>query len=325
MVQDYDNSELLILDDLGSEKIGEVARKWMKKSKRILYHKNVKNLGYSNNMRQAFKLALGEIIVFMGDDDIFIDNSALSLFAKAFENKRVGVAKASQIIFKNGKVNQVFPLKKDKDEIIFYESGNNTFDNLWFESISVSGLAFRNDKLVKELVNDSVTLYPQVELMGYACLWFDSAEINRNIIAVQSHDGQLNCISYLLDGVKTNIVDDWISMYDRINKVASTEKVKFIGKKQFLEKLTKFVLFFLPYSSLTSGRVETAKFILNTVKRNRNILITPFFFISSSVSLFLPKKFIIYLTEIVKKKRLKNQLPQDEIMRLNNLLANYYV
>jgi len=176
--QDYENSELLVFDDLGSEKIGAVTRKWMKKSKKIFYHKNSKNLGFSNNMRQAFGLASGNIIVFMGDDDIFIDDIALSLFAKAFENERVGAVKASQILFRKKMVNQAFPLKKGKREIIYYKNGNETYENLWFESISVSGLAFRNNSEISKLVSNSVTLYPQVELMGLVCLKYFSAEEN---------------------------------------------------------------------------------------------------------------------------------------------------
>jgi glycosyltransferase involved in cell wall biosynthesis len=325
LVQDYENSELLILDDLGSEKIEKVTRKWMKKSKKILYRKNTKNLGYPNNMRQAFKFATGEIIVFMGDDDIFIDNSALSLFAKAFENKKVGAAKASQILFKKGKINQAFPLKADKREIIFYKNGNETFENIWFESNSVSGLAFRNDKETRELVSSNITLYPQVELMGLVCLKYYSAEINKHVIGVQSHSGQLQCISYVVDGVRTNILKDWLSVYESINKFALRNKFKVILKKRFIEKLTLFSLYFLPYSSLTSGRIETARFILDVVKFNRDILITPFFFVSSSVSLFLPKSTIILFAETMKKIRLKQQINKEEMIKINILLKKYYV
>jgi glycosyltransferase involved in cell wall biosynthesis len=322
--QDFENAELLIIDDLGSVKIGEVAKKWIKKSNKIIYHKNTKNLGYPNNMRQAFKLATGEIIVFMGDDDLFIDNSALSYFAKAFEDKKVGVAKASQILYKIGKVNQAFPLKRDKGEIIFYKNGNETFENIWFESISVSGLAFRNDKETKELVSEDITLYPQVELMGLVCLKHYSAEINKHLIGVQSHSGQLQCISYIVDGVRTNILKDWLEVYDRINKFALKNKLKFISKKRFMEKLTLFTLFFLPYSSLTNGRIETVRFILEIVRNNHEIMATPFFFVSCLISLFFPKRLIILFTETVKKLRLYKILPEDKVAKYNILLEKYY-
>lgn len=322
--QDHENSELLILDDLGSDKIGEVAKRWMKKSKKILYHKNNKNLGFSNNMRQAFSLASGDIIVFMGDDDIFINNNALQLFENAFQDKNVGAAKASQILFRNGKVNQAFPLKADRGELIYYEKGPDTFENIWFESISVSGLAFRNIREIRKLVNSSITLYPQVELMGYVCLQYKSAEINKHVIGVQSHSGQLNCTNYIVDGVKTNILEDWFNVYDRISKYSEIHKWSFISKRRFIEKFTLFCLYLLPYNSLTSGRVETAKFIYEMLKDNANILISPFFYISSFVSLFLPKTLIIMSTEVLKKNRLKKQLSSDRIVKFNALLGKYY-
>jgi glycosyltransferase involved in cell wall biosynthesis len=323
--QNYQNSELLILDDLGSGRIGEVARKWMKKSKKIVYHKNSKNLGFSNNMRQGFEVASGDIIVFMGDDDIFIDEDALKLFNDAFEDKNVAVVKASQILFKNGQVNQAFPLKVGRENMVYYEKGIPTFENIWFESISISGLAFRKTKQIANLITKSKTLYPQVELMGRVCLKYNSAEINKHIIGVQSHSGQLNCIYYDIDGVRINILDDWIGIYDRIEKFSFFNKLKFYNRKRFMEKFTKFCLYFLPYNTITNGRSETLMFISKIFKYNKLIILVPFFWISSFISLVLPKNFIVFFTEALKRIRIKNQLSYLETTRLNKILKKYYV
>lgn len=324
LLQDYSKSELLIIDDLGSPKIGEVARKWMKKSEKILYHKNGENLGVVTNIRNSFNIAKGDVIVFMGDDDLFIDNHALSLLVKAFTNKKVGSAKASQILFKNGKISQAFPLKKDRNEIIPYE-GSEIFENIWFESVSFTGLAFRNNNKVKELISESVTLYPQVELMGLVSLWYEAAEINKHIVGVQSYSsGQLNPIYYNIDGVRTNILEDWVHIYERVKKVSNKDNLTFISRERFLYKLTSFVLYFLPFNSITNGKKETLMFVVKLLRYNKKIIFVPFLWISVFVSMFLPKRLISIPLEILKKIRLNHQIDEQTQKKFNSVLAKYY-
>lgn len=322
--QDYRDSNLLILDDLGSSNIEKIAMRWMKKSKRIKYKKNKKNLGYSNNMRQAFQFADGDIIVFMGDDDIFVDNHALSLISKAFNKSNIGVAKASQIIFKNGRVNQVYPLKQHKPGIIYYKKGKDTYENLWFESLSISGLAFRNTQFVKELVNNSITLYPQVELMGLVCLTYGSAEINKHIIGVQSHSGQLNCVTYTLNGKMTNIVEDWLNIFFRIQDYAIDNNLSFINRNNFIDNFSRFIYIFFPYNSLNSGRASSFSLLKLILKYNKEILYIPGFWAVTISSLFLPDEILKFLMEKIKRRRLLKILNQDEIKDYNYLLSSYY-
>lgn len=324
LLQDYLNSELLIIDDLGTPKTEAVVKKWMKKSNKILYHKNEKNIGVVENIRSSFYISSGDVIVFMGDDDIFIDNAALSLFANAFKDNGVGSAKASQILFKKGKVSQAFPLKRDKDEIIYY-SGNEIFENIWFESISFTGLAFRNSSKIKKLITDSKTLFPQVELVGFIALQYKFAEINRHLVGVQSYSSsQLNPIFYNIAGIRTNILDDWLGIYKRISMIADKNKLRFISKKRFIDMLSSFVLIFLPYNSITNGKTESINFIFKTLKYNKRLLLNLVFWQSIIISIFFPEILIPNLLELIKKVRIKKQLNFEEIKKYNLLLSKYY-
>jgi glycosyltransferase involved in cell wall biosynthesis len=325
LLQDYQNSELLIIDDLGSSRIEEVTRKWMKKSKKITYYKNHKNLGVTTNIRNAFKISRSDVIVFMGDDDIFIDNKALSLFAKAFSDPNIGSAKASQILFKNGRVNQAYSLKRDKKQIIYYEK-SDIFDKLWLESVSFTGLAFRNNEAIRKLISKSITLFPQVELMGFVSLFYKSAEINNYLVGAQSYSkGQLNPVFYDINDIRTNVLGDWLQIFERIRQLANKKKKVFISFEVFREKSAHFCLLLLPFNTLTNGRTQTAVFILNIFKYNKKIILVPFFWISLVVSTVLPKAFIIPCLEIAKTFRTKNQLNVKEIKKYNDVLKKYYL
>lgn len=320
----YKNSELLVLDDLGSVETEDVVKKWQKTDNRIKYHKNDTNLGFINNLKQSYRLAKGDVIVFMGDDDIFIDNLALNYFAKAFAKPQVGVVKAAQILYKKGVINQAYHIQNKNEEITYFEKGADTLRSLWFESLSITGLAFRLCQQLYDSVNDFSTLYPQFEHMGQVCLEYQSASINKYIVGVQSHGGQLNCISYSLDGKETNLIDDWLAVYYRVESKARHSGKPFITNYEFRSRLAKFIPLFFPYTRITSGFAKTARVIMRTIMIYPIILFYPTFIISSFVSTVLPSDANALLTEIVKKKRLQNDLAEEQVSSYNAELSKYY-
>lgn len=324
MLQEYKNSELLILDDLGSDKIKPLVNKYQKKDSRIKYHKNKKNLGFSNNLMQCFNITKCDYIVFMGDDDLFIDTTALNQFIYAFSLKNVGVVKARQILFKNSQINQAYPIAAEDKDIVVYKNGEDTFENLWFESLSISGLAFINDAFVKKSTSLNATLYPQVELMGKVCLKYNSAAINHYLVAVKSHTGQLNCMVYHLEGVKTNMLDDWLNIYKRIKKQDKNNTLNNFTTHRFLQKFTVFMTVFFPYTTLTQGRVETLLISANILRKFTPILLSPIFFISFFASILLPSWVLSSLAEKIKKSQLYGMMNNQEIKRFNKILSLYY-
>lgn len=322
--QQYRSAELLIVDDRGTPKTEEVVRKWLKKDSRIRYHKNSKNLGFFRNLKQSYKLARGKVIVFMGDDDIFIESDALEWIMKPFADEHVGSVKASQILYRNGMVNQAYVMPEHQDDVSVYDRGPESYRNLWFESLSITGLAFRICPELIDALNDEPTLYPQVEHMGRLCLDYKSAAVHKYLVGVQSHDGQLNCMTYELDGIKTTMMEDWLAVFRRIREHADQTGKKCITESEFRRRFSRFVPIFFPYNRLSNGWTDTFWGAVKTLRLSPSVLLFPMFLAATATSLLLPPPILRTLIETIKRKRTKHLLPQKDIDRYNRLLKEYY-
>jgi hypothetical protein len=296
----------------------------MKKDKRIVYHKNKKNIGFSQNLKQSYHLAKGKFILFMGDDDIFLDRNTLQYFTKAFDDKSVGVVKAAQLLYKKNGLNQAYPIATNHSNFTTFEAGLESYRELWFESLSITGLSFRICPELFSAINLAPTLYPQVEHMGILCLTYKSVCINKYLVGVQSHDGQLNCISYYLGNKKTDLLNDWMALYKRISKFAKHKQQKFLHLPEFKAKLASFIPLFFPYNRLTNGITNSLIIVIKTIQLYPPIIFNKFFVISSIVSLILPKLLLRLLIEKIKAKRLRSQINEKEISGYNKLLKQYY-
>lgn len=82
--QDYANLEILVSDDSPDNRIQDITLKRCETDTRIRYIKNEKNLGFFGNFTQCFKLASGEYIKYLNDDDLLMPG-CVSAMVKGFE------------------------------------------------------------------------------------------------------------------------------------------------------------------------------------------------------------------------------------------------
>ncbi|MCT8089475.1 glycosyltransferase [Acinetobacter sp. C_4_1] len=73
LAQDYGNLEIIISDDCSTDSTFDIIQKIVKKydgNHRVIINKNTENLGIGGHVNKAFKMALGEFIIFAAGDDI---------------------------------------------------------------------------------------------------------------------------------------------------------------------------------------------------------------------------------------------------------------
>lgn len=87
LIQTYNNIELIIVDDSSDNITQNYFEK--NKDKRIKYYKNDKNLGVGLNRQKGYNLSTGDYIIFMDDDDYFIDKNYFATVIKEFEDREV--------------------------------------------------------------------------------------------------------------------------------------------------------------------------------------------------------------------------------------------
>ncbi|MEZ0323913.1 MAG: glycosyltransferase family A protein [Hydrogenothermaceae bacterium] len=96
--------ELIVADDNMDENISKINRavieEFSKKYPFVVYHKNDKNLGSNRNYANLFKLASGDIIQFLGDDDLLFPDALEKLAKPLIENKEIKLT-AGKTFFAN--------------------------------------------------------------------------------------------------------------------------------------------------------------------------------------------------------------------------------
>lgn len=83
--QDYNDLEIIVIDDNSSDDTFEVIKEYKKRYPCIQYYKNETNMGpgYSRNL--GYKHSSGQYIIFMDDDDYYTDYSFFSKAADIFK------------------------------------------------------------------------------------------------------------------------------------------------------------------------------------------------------------------------------------------------
>lgn len=111
--QTYKNVEIIIIDDVSTDATRKVYEN--SQNKKIRYIRNEKNLGMGLNRQKAFKMALGDFIIFCDDDDYFIDNNYFADAIKIFKDKKINViCSLSYIHYENENIYTLYELNYNK-------------------------------------------------------------------------------------------------------------------------------------------------------------------------------------------------------------------
>jgi len=101
--QTYQQLEIIIIDDLSTDKTTKIIQNWQQKDHRIKAFRNIKNLGATGSRNQGIKHANGKYIAFLDSDDTWHRNKIKLQLAK-FNNSRTGLVYCStRNIDKTGK------------------------------------------------------------------------------------------------------------------------------------------------------------------------------------------------------------------------------
>lgn len=113
--QNYENLEIVVVDDGSTDDTGLVMQEFMRKDSRVKYVRQKKNRGVAYAKKKAFEECNGEYVAFLDDDDEWIDPEKLVKQVHILEsNPTIGIVCSNVNILGPEGRSQVKTIKKPK-------------------------------------------------------------------------------------------------------------------------------------------------------------------------------------------------------------------
>lgn len=191
MLQDFNDSELLIIDDCVEDySVSIVVNSYVKRDPRIRFIKNKTNLGFAGNVRKGLAEAKGRYILMLGDDDVFASSSAVGRYVSHFEQNSDVAFIYSNIVQCDISLNIDFSFQISALPKLF-DPGLSSLENAWLMSCYIPGIGLRNESSLIDLYPKEDCLFPQVELVGRILLKSSAMLTGEYLFAGRAHPNQL--------------------------------------------------------------------------------------------------------------------------------------
>lgn len=168
--------QIVICEDMSPKRneIKSTVNRFIEKtSYNVKYRENPQNFGYDKNLRELVKIADGEYILFMGDDDQFIANALDKYIEFLNQHKNCGyILRSYKNIYKDGSIEYFKYYKSTK----YFEAGVNTYIELFDKSVFISGFCIKKEYSVRFMTDElDGSLLFQLYLLAEVCIRYPSA------------------------------------------------------------------------------------------------------------------------------------------------------
>ena len=184
--QTYQNFEIILIDDLSSDKTNEVYSNHH--DNRLKYYRNYENLGVGLNRQKGYNLSDGDYIIYCDDDDYFIDNEYFSDLIDLFKDEEINIICSESYSYYENEDKYIYScLNIPKGKIDSVEYLKN-FMIKYKKPTSMFPAAFRRKTLIKALFKE-MTMMNDTSVYLRALMIEGKTFINKKIIGVyRIHD-----------------------------------------------------------------------------------------------------------------------------------------
>ena len=180
--QDFDDFEIVIAEDSSPERqaiAAKVSEYQQRDRNRVKYHINPQTLGYDGNLRRLVELAIGDYVLFMGNDDLLAPGALSAVAAAVREQPNVGVVLRSYSSFLSDPELPVQVFRYFGQDR-FFPPGPNTVVTFFRRSVFISGMVFKRSSAAAYATArfDGTLLYQQ-HLVGHILRQESGVYLNR--------------------------------------------------------------------------------------------------------------------------------------------------
>lgn len=302
--QSFQDFEIIISDDCSKDNTLEVIKRF--KDKRIKIHRNKKNLDYGRNLRVLRKLAKGDVLFLMGQDDILLKDALLKTHNAFLLDEDIGVVTRPYYWFNEDvrkPVRAIMPYDKNKDAVISILDGKREVQKI-FESVGqLSGLAYRRKFMDMDFHEETFPahIYPFASIAKKHKVVY----LKDYTVAVRIESSQTRFKKSIYDISPT---ESWVKMFNTVYRDRKYEDVRKAGIDQMVKNFVGLVQL-KNYSTFKNLLREV--FILLRL-RPVNLIDTKFWFFSLG-TILIPSRLLIFLVDNYKNKILSKRLKDIEI------------
>lgn len=303
--QSFENFQIIISDDCSKDNTIEVIEKF--KDKRIKIHHNNKNLGYGGNLQILRKLANGDVLFLMGQDDILLQDALLKTNNAFLLGDDIGVVTRPYYWFDENitkPVRAIMPYDSNNDSVISIFDGEKEVQKI-FESVGqLSGLAYRMKYLDTDFHEETFPahIYPFASITKkYKVVYLKDYTVAARIISSQTR--------FKSSIYNISPTESWVKMFQDVYlgekyDLIRGQGVKFITTTNFLGLVQ-----IKNYGSFSNLIRE----IYILVKYHWQNLFNPIFWFFSLGTILVPRKLLIPLVDNYKNKIISRRLKDIEI------------
>lgn len=271
----------------------------------VHYHENDINRGFDGNLRRLVECAIGEFIMFMGDDDLFVPSALTEFIAFLKQNRdKPYVLRAYLTKHPHGRIEFFRYLPKTT----LLPHGEVSVAWLFKRSVTICGFTISRAEALKYSTSDlDGTLLYQVYIMAQVCLRQDSIYCDIPVVhAVQTFREDISMFG-AAEAEKSRFTPGSVSHDNSINFTKAYFEVTAFLDKQHGTNLTKLVRLDLSKYSYPFLSIQRKRGISSFLRYAKRLEIevgfgcTAYFFIYKWALLLFGEKVCDQLIGLIKR------------------------
>jgi len=304
--------EVVILDDnLPSDKNEIIKTKKiidLFRSNKIRYFKNAENLGSALTIQKLAHLATHDILTFLCQDDIF-SKDALQKIVNGFSDPQVGVLTRPFFWFEDDwrkPIRNVLPYDSSKDSVISITHDIHAISSIFGSVGQISGLAYCKKYLTRDFTADVFPghIYPFAEILKkHKCMF-----LKDYIVAVSLKTSQTRYNSKIYEN---SPLEAWVRMFETVFIVGAQHVVPLREYKKIrdvgIQNIATHYEGLVQIKNYGSMKALFREIFLH-VKFYPKSLLMPKFWFYVFLTVFSPRKLLIFLSDLYKRKILSRKI-----------------
>lgn len=261
---------------------------------RIKYFKNKKNLGCAKNIQEIASRAKNDVLFFLAQDDILSRNALQETHNAFFIDKNIGAITRPYFWFEKDirkPVRAVYPPNRDKNTVLSLKDGKKTVMAVFGSVGQVSGLAYMR-KFIDTPFNDDIFpthIYPFASILKkHNCVFLKDFTV-----AVGIEESQTRHVSSIYNKSPT---ESWVKMFQTVYVGRKYEKIR----KLCIEHIATHYAGLVQIKNYGPDGALT-KEISILIKYHWQNILNPRFWFYVLITLFLPRKLLIFITDNYKR------------------------